>query len=170
VTCRNLSFQLELMGHDPVMRESFQKLSDWICRDLAQDLDGISSEIPVSPPDAILLRDCLCDVSVYIGAAVKSFGSICYNAQADSIANSRVIGFAISKSSATRCDVLLCGQTGDIYSGLNVSDDYFLSPTVAGGLQTAVPTGAGHVVAFLGRTISAKNLVVNIALRLQRAL
>lgn len=171
VDCRPPSFQLELMRHDPVMRESFQKLSDWICRNLPNSLDQLRTIISVEDaPSATIIKNCLCDSSVYVGAALRVVSGICYNAKADTVANSRVIGICISKSDATHCDIVMSGQSGEIFPSLNIAQDYFLSPTVDGALQTSPPSGAGHVVAFIGRPLSTKILVVNVALRMQRAL
>lgn len=169
-TCKPPSFQLELMRHDPVMRESFQKLAQWLCENLPDELDALREVIATEDtPTTVVANDLLCDATVYVGAAVRIIGGVIHNAQANSVANSRVLGFCISKSTPTLCDVALAGQTGDVLVGLNIAQDYFLSSTVAGGLQTSPPGASGHVVALLGRPLSATNMIINIALRMQRS-
>ncbi len=167
--CKPPSFQLELMQHDKVMRESFQKLSDWLCKDLLVLIDDAREIIASEDSPPTLLRTCACDPSVFVRAAVRSSGVLCVNAQANTEANSRVLGIVVAKSSPTVCTVILSGESGDIFAGLLVNSDYFLSPTIAGGVQTAAPTTSGHVVAPVGRSISANNLDVSIELRMQRA-
>jgi len=169
VKCRPPTFQLELMRHDPVMRESFQKLSDWLCKDLPELLTDLRTTITINDSPPTLVRDCVCDASVYPGAVVRNNNGICVNALATTEANSRALGIVISKSSSTSCLVVLNGRTGDVFTGLNQDKDYYLSPTVPGGIQVVIPNGSGHFISLIGRSLSTKSLDVNIGLRMQRA-
>ena len=118
----------------------------------------------------VVLTDVDCEASVYVGAAVIMQSSgIAKNALADSLANSNVIGIVESKSSTTKCDIRVMGRTGDILTGLDVTKEYFLSDTVAGGLSTSIPTTSGHVVIRVGQPFSATSFVVIKGQRVERA-
>jgi hypothetical protein len=103
-----------------------------------------------------------CDASVYVGAVVRiddTTGEF-VNALADSPTNANAFGICTSKSSSTICDVLLPGSvTEAIYTGLLLNTRYFLSATVAGEFTTAIPTGAGQVIAEVCRTYTSEKVL-----------
>jgi len=109
----------------------------------------------------VILTNVDCEATVFVGAAViMQSGGIAKNAIADSLANSNVIGIVESKSSSILCNIRVLGTTSAIYTGLDVTKEYFLSDTVAGELVTTVPTTSGHVVLKLGQPFSATDFVV----------
>lgn len=122
--------------------------------------DGVAT-ISISNAEAgIVIPDIACDASVYIGSAVYIDNSnIAQNALADNILTSNVLGFVESKSSTVLCDVRVSGRTLENFTGLDVTKDYYLSDTVAGGIQTSVPTTSGHVKIRLGQPITDQRFV-----------
>lgn len=96
-----------------------------------------------------------CDISVYVGALVimRPTG-VAENALADSLANSNVIGIVDSKVNDTACNIRVANVTLDIFSGLDVTREYYLSATVAGGMSTAIPTESGQVRLKIGQPFS----------------
>jgi len=131
---------------------------------LAQDTDGKGLLIDfdmVSGANTVL-RSVACDTSVYVGAVVIVSGGVIYNALADSIANSNIIGVVELKPTATTCDVRVSGVTvGDIFTGLDETKEYFLSDTIPGGIATTLPTLSGHVIIRVGQPFDAQNLLVS---------
>lgn len=109
----------------------------------------------------VVIQNVTCDNSVYVGSAVRldSLG-VAYNALADSLANSNVIGIVESKSSATVCNVRVLGVSEAIYSGLDVTKIYYLSDVTPGLITTSVPTVTGHVKLLLGQPRSATEFLI----------
>lgn len=109
----------------------------------------------------VVIQNVTCDNSVYVGAAVRidALGTA-YNALADSIANSNVMGIVESKSSATVCNIRVLGVTDAIFSGLDVTKEYYLSAVTEGLITTSVPTVTGHVKLKLGQPRSATEFLV----------
>lgn len=164
-----ISFQLELMSHDKIMRESFQKIQDYLCSRNDQSIDELIKETitiinkeDITP--SLTLKNVVCDPSVYKKAAVRVDGGKCVNAQADSFANSRMTGICVAKPDPTHGDIILTGQTDGIFAGLDQTKDYYLSPIVAGGVTTVVPSTTGQVIQKLGRPGSSSKMNVNIML------
>jgi len=109
----------------------------------------------------VVLSDIACDPSVYIKAAVRMQSGIAYNAQADVLANSNVIGIVESKGSSTLCNIRVLGVTvGDIFTGLDETKEYYLSETVAGGLSVLPPVASGSVVLRIGQPFDSTNMLV----------
>lgn len=105
-----------------------------------------------------------CDSTVYVKAAVYITGGTAFNAKADAISTANVVGFVESKSSAVLCNIRFCGLTLSVFSGLDVSKEYFLSSTTAGAISSTPPTAvAGHVEMQLGKPLSATELIVMIS-------
>ena len=116
---------------------------------------GLVNESNIGGANAVLI-DIDCDASVFVGAAVRmSVGGVAENAIADSITNSNVIGIVESKSSATKCNIRIAGYSLPVFAGLDVTKEYFLSDTIAGGIQTSAPTLSGHIKVKLGQPFSA---------------
>lgn len=111
-----------------------------------------------------------CEATVAVKDVVRSDVGVIKRALADSIANSGAIGICIAKTSPTVCTILFAGQVKLLFTGLDDTKDYFLSPTVPGGLTTTVPVGAGNVILRIGRAMGADRLIVQIGSRIQRAL
>jgi len=126
---------------------------------------------PAGSTTEIILEDIACDSSVYVNAVVRMTGAgIAVNALADSPANSNMMGICIAKSSSVLCNIQVTGITQGIYAGLDVTKDYFLSPTVAGAITNVVPTGAGEILLKVGRPFSASRLLILNNFRQRRAL
>lgn len=118
-------------------------------------------ELPETQQVNIVLTNVTCDASVYQGAAVRMTGAgTAVNAIADSIANSNVIGIVESKPSSTLCNIRVLGVTSTIFTGLDVTKEYYLSDTIAGEINTTVPTTTGHVKIKLGQPFSATEFLV----------
>lgn len=115
------------------------------------------------------LENITCDATVSVGSVVRMNGSTAVNAIADSTVNSRVIGICVSKSNATTCNILTCGPTGAILSGLTVNENYFLSATSAGDITTTAPTGSGQIVIHIGRPLTSTRLIIQIGEQIRRA-
>ena len=130
-----------------------------------------------SPPNQALINqnsglviEVDCDASVYVGAAVIMDNTgTAFNALADDISTSNVLGLVESKTSITRCKVRVSGATLTNFVGLDPSQEYFLSDTVAGDITTTAPTTTGHVVFRVGQPLSATRMVVDRILRVVRS-
>lgn len=101
-----------------------------------------------------------CDSTVFVNAAVRMNSGTAYNALADSLINSNVIGFVESKPSTTLCNIRVSGVTSAVFSGLDETQEYFLSDVSAGTITLIPPTIAGHVLLKLGQPFSATEFVV----------
>lgn len=103
-----------------------------------------------------ILYNIPCDATVYVGAAViLNSSGIAFNAIASDISTSNVLGIVENKTGILSCDVRVSGISNEIYAGLDVTKEYYLSDTVAGGIQTSIPTDSGHVKMKLGQPASA---------------
>lgn len=133
----------------------------------------ISATIPVDFTSGdlsnALLIDIPCDATVYIGAVVRISAGIVYNALADSVSNSNVIGIVEAKSSSTICTVRVSGITENIFSGLDDTKVYYLSSTVAGLITVTPPSATGEVMIRLGVPYTATSLVIDKGTRVIRA-
>lgn len=116
-----------------------------------------------------VLENALCNATVYVGAAVRMSGSTVVNAQANAIANSRVIGIVIAKPTATTCDIQMCGVTTAVLAGLSIGSYYFLSDATAGLITTVVPTAASSVVINIGQPRSSTIFFVQLTTPIIRA-
>ena len=109
----------------------------------------------------IVITDVPCDPTVYIGAAVRmlSDGS-CVNALADSYGNANVIGICQTKASSILCNVRVMGVLPELYVGLDVTKEYYLSDTIPGGIADTFPDTTGHIKLKLGQPFTTKRLFV----------
>jgi len=93
-----------------------------------------------------------CDTDVYVGAAVYRLGGVAKNGIATSSATSNIIGIVESKQTANICTLRVAGVTGDIFSGLDETKEYYLSDTVPGLISTAaIQNITGYIVLKLGQ-------------------
>lgn len=109
-----------------------------------------------------------CAPSVFVGAAVITDGVTVSNALADDISTSNVLGIVVEKN-GTLCDVQVSGLTESIFTGLDVTKEYFLSSSVAGEITATPPTGSGHVVVKLGQPFNGTTFLVDKATKIVRA-
>ena len=65
-----------------------------------------------------------------------------------------------SKSTSILCDIRVTGVSEQVLSGLDVTKEYFLSDTVAGGIATTIPTASGYVKLKLGQPFSDKKFLM----------
>jgi hypothetical protein len=108
-----------------------------------------------------LLFNLPCDETVYSGAVVRiNQNGVILNAIADSPENSNVLGIVESKASDTICNVRLFGVSKDIFNGLDVSKQYYLSNTVAGGLTDIVPSSNNQIKVIVGIPLDDKRMFV----------
>ena len=145
----------------------------------------------------IVLYNVPCETDVYVKSAVRmkvdavvltmddwtdlaSLTSMSYspssttlaaNALADTYANSNVLGICINKPSANLCDIRLSGSTADIFTGLDVTEEYYLSDTVPGEIVKTpdAPTDPGTVLLKIGQPYSDLKFVVFKGERIVRA-
>ena len=131
------------------------------------ELDKVNVFIEFIDPSIIL--DVTCSTDVYVGSFVRmdSFG-VAVNALADGFANSNVIGLVEEKTAPDKCVIRVSGRSKNIYSGLDPTADYYLSDTVAGGIQTAVPTTSGHIRLRVGQPFSSASFLVSKGERVER--
>lgn len=107
-----------------------------------------------------LLTNIPCDPSVYVGSAVyiNQSGTL-FPALADSEITSNVLGITESIH-GNSCNVRIFGISKDLFTSLDVSKQYYLSSTVAGGLTTEPPTGNGTFKVAIGIPLDDKKLLV----------
>jgi len=118
----------------------------------------------------VVLKDVPCDLSVYIKSAVRMDAlGIAYNALADILSNSNVIGIVESKPTTTTCNIRVLGTSTTIFTGLDVTKEYYLSASVAGGLTVSPPTASGNVRLKIGQPFSATEFLVVKGTRTVRA-
>jgi hypothetical protein len=119
-------------------------------------------DLVTPPPMDLLIPNVACDTTVFEGAAVylDSLG-VAYNAIATSSATANVIGIVESKQTTNICTVRVLGVSAAIYTGLDVTKDYYLSD-ITEGLITTVPISqvAGRVVLRLGQPYSSTKFLM----------
>jgi len=109
----------------------------------------------------VVLTNVDCNSSVYEGAVVVLISGVAVNAQADSLANSNMIGIVESKLSLNKCNIRVQGTTdGDIFSGLDESKEYFLSDSIAGEITATPPSATGSIMLKVGQPFDSGNMVV----------
>ena len=153
--------------------ESVTSMSDWQL--LSEVLPGLStydsptsSQVNITLKDPYLLKNVACDPSVFLGAFVRVdvSGNI-VNAQADSKINSKVLGMVTYKVANTLCDVKIKGVSEGVLDSLDVSEDYWLSPTTPGQKTTVKPSVSGQYAISLGQALSTTSFFVDIGTRTQ---
>lgn len=131
-------------------------------RTLLIDFDAVSGANTV-------LRGVDCDASVYVGAVVRVSGGVAFNAIADSLANSNMIGIVESKGSSVTCDIRVSGVTANtIFSGLDETKEYYLSATVEGEVTLLPPTTSGSVLLKIGQPFDSESMLVSKGIRTVR--
>jgi len=135
----------------------------------------ISSSIPSKVIGAVgnanaVIDNVDCDASVYVGAAVRMTDlGVAVNALADSIDNSNVLGIVEEKLSAVKCKIRISGLSESIYSGLDVTKEYYLHDVVEGLISTFIPIASGHIRLKVGQPYSTLKFVFMKGERLVRA-
>ncbi len=135
-------------------------LSGWV----AEEFTGSSSPAPISGVYHFSL-----ETPVTLGMAVKIVSSdTCAPALADNASN---MAFGIVKEilSSTTCEVLVVGEAtiSPPLSALTPTVPYYLSPTVPGGIQTAVPSTPGQIVQRMGFAKDTEVFQVEVGLPVQ---
>lgn len=152
---------------DRYIQENFKRINNFV-DSLNSKLDDTLIDLAVGANS--VLTGVKCEPSVFIGAAVRMLPSgTAKNALATSLGLSNVIGVVESKTSSTRCNIRVAGITLNVYSGLDVTKEYFLSSTEPGVITTVPPTGTGQVVLRIGQPYSSTELLVTKGLRMVRA-
>jgi len=117
-------------------------------------------DIIVDFRDATVIKNTPCEPDVYIGAAVRMLPSgVVRLAIADNYDNSNVIGLVESKDGSELCNIRFFGNTSDLFVGLDVTKEYYLSDVVAGAIVTTTPTTVGHVRLKVGQPFSSTRLL-----------
>ena len=117
----------------------------------------------------VILTDVPCDPSVAVGDVVRMSSGVAVQALADSFANSNSIGIIESKASTTLCNIRVLGTTGEIFTGLDETMEYYLSDTVPGAMTTTPPTATGSIYLKIGQPFSSTRLLVLKGERIERA-
>lgn len=125
----------------------------------------------LSPAADNVIENTTCDSSVAIGNAVRMdvSTSTVFNALANNITNANVIGICISKSSATVCNVQVCGYTTSVLSGLDLSKNYFLSDSTPGLLTVTPPTASGSIVLIIGKPYTSSRFIIHLGNPIRRS-
>lgn len=107
-----------------------------------------------------LLLNIPCDPSVYVGAAVyiNQTGTL-FPALATSENTSNVLGI-VESISGSICNVRLFGISKDLFTGLDVTKQYYLSSTVAGALTDTAPSDNNAYKVVIGIPLDDKKLLV----------
>lgn len=103
-----------------------------------------------------------CESAASVGDAVYMDGSIAKRGIATSLRTSLIVGIIEKKYTATSCLVRLGGVSSEIYTGLDDSEQYFLSATVPGEITTVAPSGPGEISVVVGLAWDTDRLVVQI--------
>lgn len=151
---------------DWVLLSDVTTLSGYTVSDPSQVTVNISSPEPAN----VVIPNVPCDVSVFVGAVVRTtpLGTI-VNALADSLTNSNILGIVETKPTSTTCNVRVLGVTPEIFSGLDVTKEYYLSDTVPGQISTTIPTVSGRVKIMVGQPFSSGKMLVLRGERVVRA-
>jgi len=127
---------------------------------------------PQSTPD-IVLQNINCDASVSIGDWVRmTSGGIAVKALADNKDNSNIIGLVEDKTSSTTCIIRVAGVSKEIFTSLDVTKEYYLSSTVAGGMikqGDPLPSLSGNIVLKVGQPFSSTRFLVLKGIRFERS-
>jgi len=118
---------------------------------VSSDIGGANVVIPNVP----------CETSVFVGAVVRMSSGTAVNAIANSWTNANLIGVVESKVSSTVCNIRVTGVTeGTVYSGLDETEEYFLSASNAGYMTVTPPSVTGQVKIRVGQPYDAVSLLV----------
>lgn len=124
---------------------------------------------PLSTPD-ILVPDVICDASVVVGDWVRMNASnIAVKALADNADNSNTIGLVEEKITSTKCVVRVAGVSRSLFSGLDVTKEYFLSSATSGDMTLSPPVGSGEIVLVLGQPFDGTRFLVQKGTRFRRS-
>lgn len=163
-----------------------------------QGIQGpVGPQGPTGSGGTQLLTNVVCDSSVYVGAVVRltkdnevpanmsdwtslaaitliaytEYDIVAVNSQANSYPTSFSSGVVVNKPTATTCDIALAGDTGEVFIGLDVTREYYLSASIAGRLVASfeIPNNPSNVYIRIGKAISSKRLFVDIGERILRA-
>jgi len=117
----------------------------------------------------LVISGVACDPSVYIGSAVRMDATgTAFNAIATGLTTSNVIGIVESKQTSTNCTIRVSGTTIDIFTGLDVTKEYYLSDTIAGAITTTIPSLPTRIMLKLGQPFSDKSFLFMKGNRVER--
>lgn len=139
---------------------------------VAQDDNGIAYLIETSSIGGanVVLLNIPCEPVAAIGDLVRmNNSSVAVRALADSMSNSNVIGIIEAKPSSNVCNIRVQGVSEDIFTGLDVTKEYYLSDVDPGKMITTVPTTSGHIRLKIGQPFSTLAFLMNKSDRLIRA-
>lgn len=124
--------------------------------------DGIpyAADVYIDFPDFTIIPRAKCEVGAEVGDAVRiNHEGIYIRAIADSMANSNFVGFVESKPTLSTCNIKVAGATKDIFVGLDILEEYYLSDTVLGGITSTPPTASGSIRLRVGTPGSETSMV-----------
>lgn len=107
-----------------------------------------------------LLTNIPCDPSVYVSSAVyiNQTGTV-FPALATSENTSNVLGI-VESINGNLCNIRLFGISKDLFSGLDVTKQYYLSSSVPGGLTDTPPSDNNSYKVVIGIPVDDKKLLV----------
>lgn len=109
-----------------------------------------------------------CEPGVFPGAVVRFSNGKIALAIADAYETANVIGIAEAVVGSL-CTLRTEGITGEHYTGLDETAEYFLSDTVPGEITTTPPTEVGHVLYKIGIPVGTRRLFVEKTVRIVRS-
>ena len=141
-----------------------------------------------------VLENVPCESDVYVGAAVyfdetilgplfmsdwpnlsslisldlNNSSILAKNALANNWDTSHVVGIVESKASSTLCNIRISGKSENLYFGLDLKKDYYLSSTVPGLIVDGNNAPTLGVLLRIGRPLSQRSLFVSIGERVDR--
>lgn len=71
-----------------------------------------------------------------------------------------MIGLVEAKTSSVLCNIRVLGSSTDIFAGLDVTKEYYLSDVTPGAIGTTIPIASGHVVLKVGQPFSATSFLM----------
>lgn len=116
-----------------------------------------STAIPT--PD-LLIREVPCAPSVEVGDVVRMDVGAVVKADATNLVNSNIVGIVEALNGDGNCTIRVMGLTGNIFTGLSVPSEYFLSDTLPGKITASPPVAPGSVVVRLGQALDSQRLLL----------
>lgn len=148
-------------------------MSDWaLLSDVEPSLEDYSGGNPkaitvyIDVPVPGIMKAVDLEVDAELGDLVRITESeLAVRSLADSYDNAQVHGMIISINGSVG-DIQIIGKTdAELFDGLDVTKDYYLSDTLPGKFTTVIPTTTNHVEIPVGKAFGTKKFVISIGQR-----
>lgn len=132
---------------------------------------GFITQTSLPSDNRVLLTNLPCTTDVIVGSWVRfDEFNILIPAQADLYTNSLVVGLVEAKGDINSANVLVMGISKEIFTGLDLTKQYFLSIDAAGQMYLPpVSDQSDSVVLSLGIPASDKKFIVRLGQHLIRS-